>query len=68
LTISHADDKNAVLAQRAQQYGGYLVLADWAGYSAPHPDWTIADGLHLSNVGAPILARSIADNVALLLG
>jgi len=64
LTISHAADKNTVLAQRAQQYGGDLVLADWAAYSEPHPEWTIADGLHISNAGAPELATFIANSVA----
>jgi hypothetical protein len=67
LTVHGADDKNAILAQRAQQYGGYLVIADWAGYSAPHPEWTIADGLHISAAGAPVLSQFIADNVAAVL-
>jgi hypothetical protein len=64
LTVHGADDKNAVLAQRAQQLGGYLVVADWAGFSGPHPEWTTADGLHLSAVGAPVLSQFIADHVA----
>jgi hypothetical protein len=68
LTIRNAPEKNAVLVQRAQQHGGYLVIADWDGYSAPHPEWTIEDGLHLSSVGAPVLAQFLADNVAVLLG
>jgi len=68
LTIRNAADKNAVLAQRVGQYGGYLLAADWDAYSAPHPEWTIADGLHLSNVGAPVLSQFIADSVAPLLG
>jgi hypothetical protein len=68
LTIRNAADKNAVLTQRVGQEGGYLVAADWDAYSAPHPEWTIADGLHLSNTGAPVLSQFIADSVAQLLG
>lgn len=67
LTVHGADDKNAILSQRAQQYGGYLVVADWAGYSAPHPEWTNADGLHISVAGAPVLSQFIADGVAAVL-
>jgi len=64
LTVHAADDKNAVVAQRAQQYGGYLVVADWAGYSAPFPEWANADGLHLNSAGAAALSQFIADHVA----
>ncbi len=67
LTVHGADDRNAILAQRAGQDGGYLVRADWAGYGAGHPEWTNADGLHISNAGAPVLAQFIADNVAQVL-
>lgn len=59
---------NDVLEQRAQQYRGYLVLADWATYSAGHPDWVGNGGIHLSRTGAPALAQFIADSVAGLLG
>ena len=67
LTVPAADDMNAVLAQRAEQYGGYLVVADWAGYSAPHPEWANADGLHLNAAGAAALSPFIADHVAAVL-
>jgi hypothetical protein len=67
LTVHGADDKNALLTQRAQQYGGFLVVADWSGYSGPHPEWTNADGLHISNQGAPVLSQFIADHVAQVL-
>ncbi len=67
LTIHGFPDANAVLAQRAAQYGGYLVIADWAGYSDPHPEWKIADGLHISNAGAPVLSQFIADSVSQVL-
>jgi hypothetical protein len=67
LTIHGFDEHNAILAQRAQQDGGYLVVADWSGYVAGHPEWTISDGLHISSTGAPVLAQFIADNVAQVL-
>ena len=67
LTVSGAGDRNAILAQRVQQHGGYLVTADWADYSSPHPEWTNADRLHISNAGAPVLSRFIADHVAQVL-
>ncbi|MET0324527.1 MAG: hypothetical protein ABW219_04830 [Ilumatobacteraceae bacterium] len=67
LTVHGAAATNDILAQRVQQYGGYLVLADWAGYSAPHPEWTNADGLHITTAGAAVLAQFIADHVARIL-
>jgi hypothetical protein len=68
LTVHGATDRNAILGQRAQQYGGYLVVADWAGYSAPHPEWTNADGLHITTIGAAALSQFIADQVGQVLG
>jgi hypothetical protein len=67
LTVHGFPDQNAILAQRVEQDGGYLVVADWAGYSDGHPEWTTSDGLHLSSTGAPVLAQFIADNVAQVL-
>jgi hypothetical protein len=67
LTIHGFDEQNAILAERAAQDGGYLVVADWAGYSDDHPEWTISDHLHISAAGAPVLAQFIADNVAQVL-
>jgi hypothetical protein len=64
LTVHGADSLNAILAQRAQQYGGYLAVADWAGFSAPHPEWTNADRLHINTAGAAVLSQFIADHVA----
>jgi hypothetical protein len=63
LTVHGAPGANDVLARRAQQYGGYLVIADWAGYSDPHPEWTNADRLHVNNAGAAVLSQFIADRV-----
>jgi hypothetical protein len=68
LTIRNAPDKNAILTQQVAKYGGYLMIADWDTYSAPHPEWTIADGLHLSAAGAPELAGFIAGSVTPLVG
>lgn len=67
LTVHGAADKNAILAQRAEQHGGYLVIADWAGYSDPHPEWTNSDRLHITPAGAIVLAQFIADHVAQVL-
>jgi len=47
--------------------GQSTVIADWAGYSDGHPEWTISDHLHISAAGAPVLAQFIADNVAQVL-
>jgi hypothetical protein len=68
LTIRGHDDRNAVIRQQAGQYGGYLVVADWDAASKDHPEWMIADGLHLSAAGAPELASFIAAAAAPLLG
>ena len=36
-----------------------LVIADWDGYSADHPDWFEADGIHLTSLGAGKLGQFI---------
>jgi hypothetical protein len=64
LTVHGFADQNAILAQRAKQDGGYLVVADWARYSDGHPEWTISDHLHLTKAGATALAKFIADRVS----
>ncbi|MET0144616.1 MAG: hypothetical protein ABW122_05085 [Ilumatobacteraceae bacterium] len=63
LTVHGADDRNGILAQRSQESGGFLVVADWAAFSAPHPEWTNADGLHINSAGAAVLSQFIADHV-----
>jgi hypothetical protein len=68
LTVPGSTDRNDILAQRAAQHGGYLVVADWAGFSAAHPEWFIADALHLNASGAPLLSQYIADAVAHVVG
>jgi lysophospholipase L1-like esterase len=63
LTIPTMASQNATLAQRVGQDGGYLRLADWAGYVVGHPEWLNSDGLHVSTAGAPVLSQFIADQV-----
>ena len=40
-----------------------LRLADWNAYSVGHPEWFAADGIHLSNAGAPVLAQFITSQL-----
>ena len=40
-----------------------LTVADWNGYSAGHPDWFEADGLHLTPKGAMALAVFVRNEV-----
>jgi hypothetical protein len=37
-----------------------IRVVDWAGYSAPHPDWFWGDGTHLRPAGARAYARLLA--------
>jgi hypothetical protein len=53
---------NRVLAGKADEHAA-LVVADWAAYSAAHPEWTYADGLHLTPAGAGALTSFIAAEV-----
>jgi hypothetical protein len=45
-----------------------LVIADWDAYSANHPDWFDADGIHPTPLGAASLGQFIHDAVASALG
>jgi hypothetical protein len=68
LTIRNGADRNAVINQQAQTYGGYLVVADWDAYSAPYDAaWTI-DGLHLNPTGAMELSTYLAQGLVQFLG
>src|SRR5690606_27401200 len=51
---------NQILYSKAAQYGGRLVVADWAGYSASRSDWVTRDGIHLTPSGATAMAAFIA--------
>ena len=36
-----------------------FVIADWDSYSANHPEWFVADGIHLTSLGAAELGQFI---------
>jgi peptidoglycan hydrolase-like protein with peptidoglycan-binding domain len=55
---------NAVLRQKAVQYGGRLMVADWDTYSAGHPEWFTADGIHLRPAGGYAATQFIADSAS----
>jgi peptidoglycan hydrolase-like protein with peptidoglycan-binding domain len=57
-------DNNRILLQKAQQYGGYLQIADWATHSAARPTWVGSDGVHLTASGAVAVTTFIADMAA----
>jgi len=61
-------DNNRILLQKAAQYGGRLQIADWASYSASHPEWFTSDGIHLRPNGAVAAAGFIADSAGAALG
>jgi len=54
---------NAVLAAGVARYPGAAVLADWYSLSSPHPEWFMADQVHLNPTGASAMATLIAQNV-----
>ena len=53
---------NAALRAKAAS-DPVLRLADWNAYSAGHPEWFAADGIHMSSDGAPVLAQFIRDQL-----
>lgn len=58
---------NRILAEKAQQYGDRLVLADWDTEGHKHPTWFERDGVHLTLAGATGLGnwlRGVLDSVA----
>ena len=57
-------DNNRILLQKAQQYGGYLQIADWATYSAGQRSWVGSDGVHLTPSGAVAVATFVAEMAA----
>ena len=56
-------DANRSLYEIAAESDGDLQVADWATWSAEHPDWFEADGAHLSPEGVGPLTDFIADQV-----
>lgn len=60
-------EANRSLYELADASDGYLQIADWASYSADHPDWFEADGAHLAPTGVEPLTGFIADQVDVVL-
>ena len=58
---------NRILYQKAIQYGPRLQIADWATFSASHPEWFYSDGIHFRPAGANVAADYIADQAARVL-
>ena len=57
-------DNNRILLQKAQQYDGYLQVADWATYSATQRSWVGGDGVHLTPAGAVAVTAFSAEMAA----
>jgi hypothetical protein len=57
---------NGYLQEKAQQYNGTLVLADWNAYSSNHPEWMAPDGVHVNATGAFALANFIVASIKAL--
>ena len=52
---------NAALADRRTRYAE-LSIIDWNGFSSGHDDWaSVADGIHLTPLGARAMAGLLAD-------
>ena len=64
-------DNNLILLQKAREYGGRLVIADWATYSTRYgsnPTYVSPDGVHMYPVaGSFALSQFIADNAGRVL-
>ena len=60
-------DANRSLYEIAAESGGDLQVADWATYSAEHPEWFESDGAHLAPEGVGPLTDFIADQVDVVL-
>ncbi|HKA05488.1 MAG TPA: hypothetical protein VKD67_14230 [Acidimicrobiales bacterium] len=54
---------NGYLQEKAQEYKGTLVIADWNSYSANHPEWMVDDGVHVNATGAFALANFIVASI-----
>lgn len=60
-------EANRALYELAADSGGDLQVADWASYSADHPEWFEADGAHLAPAGVGALTEFIAAQVDVVL-
>ena len=56
-------EDNRTLYEKAEQFGGYLQIADWATYAEDRGDWFSYDGVHLTPDGVSGLTTFIADSV-----
>ena len=56
-------EDNRTLYEKAQEFGGYLQIADWATYAEDRGDWFSYDGVHLTPDGVSGLTTFIADSV-----
>jgi lysophospholipase L1-like esterase len=45
-------DINHAIYAIEQKWRPTMTVLDWNHYSAPHPSWFAADGIHMSGVGA----------------
>lgn len=60
-------EANRSLYALADESGGFLQIADWATYSAEHPEWFESDGAHLAPDGVDPLTEFIASQVDVVL-
>jgi peptidoglycan hydrolase-like protein with peptidoglycan-binding domain len=60
-------DANRSLYALAEEFDGYLQVADWATHSAESPEWFEADGAHLAEAGAAALTGFIGSQLDVVL-
>jgi peptidoglycan hydrolase-like protein with peptidoglycan-binding domain len=70
-TATSFRDNNLVLLQKSRQYGGRLVVADWATHSQRYgsdPNYVSPDGVHMYPVaGSYALSQYVADSATRVL-
>ncbi len=54
-------ESNRDLYQKADEYDGYLQIADWSSYSAGHDEWFEYDGVHLTIDGVRAITTFLAN-------
>jgi hypothetical protein len=55
ISKQYIDTNHAIYAAR-QKWRTLMTVLDWNHYSASHPSWFAADGIHMSGTGAVALA------------
>ena len=60
-------DANRSLYTLADEFDGYLQIADWASHSAERPEWFESDGAHLVAGGVDAVTEFIASQVDIVL-